>query len=425
MGFGAGEPQGAALLVVPLPRSYINKYNEHIYITVLFKPAGSGQPRIGASENHVFRAASPECRTGSAAEGYLMIGVAVSGGLDSLMALCLLKDEGHKVLAVHGQFVAGHAERLDGLRRACEQLEVPLEIVDLRAAFAQKIIEPFAAAYAAGATPNPCVMCNRDMKFGLLMEAARELGAERLATGHYARLDYFRAARGDFLTLGRAADASKDQAYFLGLVPAAFLQSVEFPLAGQCKADLRSELARRGLRAPESRESQEICFVPADDYRAFLLERDAAAANPGPMLLPDGQQVGEHQGLWQYTEGQRRGLGVAYSEPLYVIGKDMSRNVLILGTKAHLYIDSWRVADLNIHVPPEFWPEEVLARTRYRQAPQPATVQVTGNAAVINFLHPHERPAPGQLAAVYDANGLMLAAGIGAGGEGTTRASSP
>lgn len=341
------------------------------------------------------------------------VAVAVSGGLDSLMALCLLKDTGRRVLAVHGVFVLGPAERMDGLRSACDKLDVPLEIVDLRAEFAEKVVEPFVATYAAGATPNPCVMCNRDMKFGLLLDAAVGLGAERLATGHYARLDYFRSAAGDFLTLGRAADAGKDQAYFLGLVPPESLRRVEFPLADCCKADLREEVARRGLVVPEKRESQEICFVPNDDYRAFLLGRGVIVANPGPMLLPDGRQVGEHQGLWQYTEGQRRGLGVAHSEPLYVIGKDVARNALILGTKEQLYLTTWRAVDLNIHVPPDLWPGEVLVRTRYRQTPQPARVEMRGREAFVSFLTPHERPAPGQLAVIYDQQGLMLAAGIG------------
>ena len=341
------------------------------------------------------------------------VAVAVSGGLDSLMALCLLKDMGRKVLAVHGVFTSGAEERLEGLRQACDKLGVPLETVDLRAEFTRRVVKPFAAAYAAGATPNPCALCNRDMKFGALLDAAVGLGAKRLATGHYARLDYFRAPQGDFLTLGRAADASKDQAYFLGLVPPESLRRVEFPLADCCKADLRAEVARRGLVVPEKRESQEICFVPGDDYRAFLLDRGLGAADFGPMLLPDGRQVGEHQGLWRYTEGQRRGLGVAHSEPLYVIGKDLARNALILGTKAHLYITAWRAVDLNIHVPPDLWPDEVRVRTRYRQTPQSARVEARGSEALISFSAPHERPAPGQLAVIYDQQGLMLAAGTG------------
>lgn len=342
------------------------------------------------------------------------IAVAVSGGLDSLMAVCLLKDAGYKLLAVHGIFVpGGNAERLDGLRRSCDSLDIPLEIVDLSAVFKQRVIEPFAAAYAAGATPNPCVLCNRDIKFGLLMDAAMTLGAERLATGHYVRLDYFHAPQRDYLTLGRAEDSGKDQAYFLGLVSSQSLRWVEFPLAGYCKSDLRNEAARRGLQVPESKESQEICFIPNDDYRTFLLDRGVAESTVGPVLLPDGRQIGEHHGLWQYTEGQRRGLGLAHSEPLYVIGKDMIRNALLVGTKKDLYIKSWRAMDLNMHVPFEFWPKEVLVRTRYRQTPQPAEVKVRDNAVEIIFSAPHERPAPGQLVVIYDQRGLMLAAGIG------------
>ncbi len=341
------------------------------------------------------------------------IAVAVSGGLDSLMAMCLLKDAGHKVLAVHGAFVPGNADRLDGLRRSCDSLDIPLEIVDLSAVFRQKVIESFAGAYAAGATPNPCVACNRDIKFGLFMDEALALGADRLATGHYARLDYFHTPQKDYLTLGRAADSGKDQAYFLGLVASEKLRRVEFPLAGRHKSDLKTEAARRGLRAPESKESQEICFIPNDDYRAFLLGQGLAGNNAGPVLLPDGRRLGEHRGLWQYTEGQRRGLGLAHSEPLYVIGKDLARNALLVGTRKDLYIKSWRAMDLNIHVPCEFWPGEVLARTRYRQTAQPSAVRVRANMAEIVFHAPHERPAPGQLVVIYDQRGLMLAAGIG------------
>ena len=244
------------------------------------------------------------------------IAVAVSGGLDSLMAMCLLKDAGHKLLAVHGVFVPGSPTRFDGLRRSCDSLDIPLEIVDLSAAFAQQVIEPFATAYALGATPNPCVTCNREIKFGLLLEAALGFGAQRLATGHYARLEYFHSPQGEYLTLGRAADAGKDQAYFLGLVPSESLQRTEFPLADYRKPDLRAEAERRGLFVPESRESQEICFIPNDDYRAFLLAKGIAAKSSGPIILCNGRQIGEHCGLWQYTEGQRRGLGVAHSEPL-------------------------------------------------------------------------------------------------------------
>ena len=344
------------------------------------------------------------------------IALAVSGGLDSLMALSLLKEAGHKVLAVHAIFVPGNEERLAGLRRACDSLKAPLEIVDLSAAFAQKVMEPFVAAYSAGATPNPCVICNREMKFGLLLEAALALGAKRLATGHYARLASFRAAREEYLTFGRAADASKDQAYFLGLVPPENLKRTIFPLADYQKKDLRAEAARIGLFVPESRESQEICFIPNDDYRAFLQKKGLPGKKSGPMLLPDGRRIGEHHGLWAYTEGQRRGLGVAHSEPLYVIGKDIARNTLLLGTKEDLYITAWRAEEVNFHVPPQFWPAGVMVRTRYRQAPQPAVVKAHGAALEVSFLTPHERPAPGQLVAVYNQDGLMLAAGVGVGG---------
>ena len=341
------------------------------------------------------------------------IAVAVSGGLDSLMALCLLQDAGHRPLAVHGRFIPGKEERLDGLRRTCSRLGVPLEIVDLQTDFKCLVIDAFTRAYTAGQTPNPCVTCNREIKFGLLMSAAVKLGAERLATGHYARLANFSAGGNDYLTFAPAADTSKDQAYFLGLLPPETLHRVCFPLADQAKADLRREVAKRGLVVPEPGESREICFIPDDDYRAFLREQGQGADTPGPMLLPDGREVGRHAGLWQYTEGQRRGLGVAHSAPLYVIGKDQARNALLLGEKQDTFVRCWRAEQLNFFVPPAVWPAEVLVRTRYRQSMQPGKVQFRAQTAEISFSSEHERPAPGQLVAFYTDKGLLLGAGIG------------
>ena len=264
----------------------------------------------------------------------MTIAVAVSGGADSLYAMASLQRE------YPGQVIAFHVLQKDtppeddpvpGLEASCRALGVPLHILDLQEAFFRQIVRPFAEGYAHGETPNPCVRCNALVKFGLWMDEARKLGADRLATGHYVSLaEHPRYG----MALRQGADEAKDQSYFLALTPMSRLKKAVFPLARIRKSEVRAALAEWGLSVPLPRESQEICFVPGDDYRAFLKGIGVRLPAGGPMVLLDGHVVGRHGGLWQYTEGQRRGLGVSWTEPLYVIGKDRSRNALLLGTAA-------------------------------------------------------------------------------------------
>ena len=270
-------------------------------------------------------------------------------------------------------------------------------------------MEPFARAYAAAETPNPCALCNRDLKFGLLLDQARELGADRLATGHYAALVEHPVYG---LCLRKGADAAKDQSYFLALVPRSRLAAALFPLAAANKPDVRQTLLRQGLEVPLPKESQEICFVPDDDYRTFVAGSGVPLPGPGPILFTDGRAIGRHEGLWRYTEGQRRGLGVAWSEPLYVIGKDAAGNALLAGTRAELAGTECEAGELNLLVPPELWPAECLVRTRYRQAAAPAEVSVQAGRLFVRFHAPQPLPAPGQVAAVFDADGHVLAGGL-------------
>jgi len=340
------------------------------------------------------------------------IAVAVSGGSDSLLALALLRRAGHDVIAVHAHFLppdAGQRALVAAMADQCAVLDVPLTTVDLAAAFHERVIAPFARAYAAGRTPNPCAACNREMKFGLLLEAARALGAVRLATGHYARLEETDAGPALF----RGDDASRDQSYFLTLVPLAALGQALFPMARRRKADNAAALAALGLRPPLPKESREICFVPQDDYRAFLETCGLPLSGPGPIVLADGRQVGTHQGLWRHTVGQRRGLGVAYTEPLYVLAKDAAANALVVGPKPALSASDCRTGPANFLVAPADWPEAVAVQTCYRMRPRPAAVRVTADGGLdIRFAEPVARPTPGQVAAVSDAGGRMLAGGI-------------
>lgn len=394
------------------------------------------------------------------------VAVAVSGGVDSLCALVMLQQAGHRVLALHGLFLP-EAELAPppGLEDACAALGVPLHVADLRPAFQREVLAPFAAAYAAGRTPNPCALCNRAIKFGALLDAAQKLGAHKLATGHYARLvsapeegvseetmghtaqnDWEHADTGlgnagrvdtaRLPLLAAAHDEAKDQSYFLSLVPRARLAQACFPLADQDKTRTREIVAQAGLTVPLPGESQDICFAPAvgasadmasgggsvsEAYRPFL-ERHWQAASivppgPGPVLLlnADGTQreIARHKGLWRYTEGQRKGLGIAHSEPLYVLAKDGLANTLVVGPRALLGVTRCTTGVANVALPPRCWPREVLVRLRHRHRPAPASVLLDVQGRLeIAFAEPQFPSAPGQVAAVYDAAGRVLAAGI-------------
>ncbi len=340
------------------------------------------------------------------------IAKAVSGGADSLYAMLLLKELGHRVTALHGRFLSNAPECPPGLPETCRKLGVELRVLDLRAEFHSLVIQPFIKSYLAGETPNPCVRCNAAIKFGLLLDAAMEMGTQCLATGHYAALvaheHYGRALRS-------AADKSKDQSYCLAMLPRERLERAVFPLSSMNKTDILADLQKRGMAAPISAESQDICFVPGNDYRALVADRGAPSP-PGPIfLLEDGarKEIARHKGLWQYTEGQRRGLNIAHSEPLYVIGKDIVANALLVGPKEAVFRRECRATQLNYLAPFELWPEKIYARIRYRQKSSLATViEVSQDEISFAFAEPQMLSAPGQAAVFYDENGCVLGGAI-------------
>lgn len=339
------------------------------------------------------------------------LAVALSGGSDSLLALGLLRAAGNECLGLHAHFLPPDSRRkalAEAIGAQCAHLGVPFFALDLSREFSERVIAPFIADYAGGKTPNPCAACNRTMKFGLLLEKALALGAGALATGHYARL----AATSDGPALFRGADGTRDQSYFLCLVPMTALDSAVFPLAGRRKADNATALADLGLTPPLPKESREVCFVPDDDYRAFLETSGAPLSGPGPIVLATGERVGVHQGLWRHTVGQRRGLGVAWSEPLYVLGKEAAANALVVGVKRQLRAMSCRTTTANVLVPPGRWPDAVLVQTCYRMRPRPAKAALDAAGRLsLSFDEPVARPTPGQVAAVYDHDGRVLAGG--------------
>lgn len=339
----------------------------------------------------------------------MTIAVAVSGGTDSLYALLTLKEQGHDIFALHAHFLAPCKEREDAIGAMCAALDIPFHAVDLHEEFERCVVDPFMDEYVHGRTPNPCALCNASMKFGALLREAERLGAEQIATGHYAVLEdhpvYGR-------TLSRGHDAKKDQSYFLSLVPKHQLEKALFPLGKMKKEDIKEDLAARGIAPAYPSESQEICFVPDDDYRAFLIDRGAKLGTGGNMELADGTVVGKHNGLWQHTEGQRKGLGIAWKEPLYVIRKDLEKNALIVGTKAELLSTGCIVSNMNYLVAKNLWGEKLLVRTRYRQQPIPASISEQGDMLVITYDEPQSPPASGQVCCVYDDDLTVLGGGI-------------
>lgn len=341
------------------------------------------------------------------------IAVAISGGVDSLCALLLLREAGHELLAIHGIFHEGAAsaiQKVAEIGRICARLEVPFHTVDLVGKFKGEVIEPFAKAYLAGATPNPCATCNRDIKFGALADFAFALGADHFASGHYADIAESPYGR----PLIRQGASKKDQSYFLALVPEKILPRLVFPLAGLEKDFCRKHVRANGLPVPEAAESQDICFAGKQSYQAFMrvfLEKNGRQINSGPIIL-DGLKVGIHSGLVNYTVGQRKGLGVAHAEALYVIRKDLAANSLIVGTRAELSMKMCRTEDVNFFVDPDLWPGHVLARFRHGAKAVPARVCFDVSGMTIHLDDGQFPAAPGQIAAIYDQDGFLLAGGI-------------
>src|SRR5512145_364716 len=265
---------------------------------------------------------------------------AMSGGVDSSVAALLLQREGWDVIGISMDLYdfsqvtrdrAGACCSLDDLydaRRVCDALGIPYYVLNLRDEFRREVIDPFVREYATGRTPNPCILCNEHLKFRALLRKADELGAEGVATGHYAVI---RREEGG-CRLFAAPDAAKDQSYFLFSLTSDRLRRIRFPVGEMSKDEVRAIAARAGLLVSEKRESQDICFVTEDSYSEFL-DRRGIREREGPFLDGVGNVLGTHRGIVHYTVGQRKGIGIAAKEPLYVVAIDAERNAVILGTE--------------------------------------------------------------------------------------------
>jgi tRNA-specific 2-thiouridylase len=342
--------------------------------------------------------------------------VGMSGGVDSSLTAALLAEQGYDVLGVHMQnwhdkrFIRGCStwpeDRKDALRVA-RQIGIPFQVVNFAKEYKQRVIEYFFATYQAGRTPNPDILCNREIKFGLLLGWARAHGYDGVATGHYAQAVHGPAAS----KLLRGVDRTKDQSYFLSQLSQQQLRAALFPLGAMRKTAVRKEAARRNLPVSDKPDSQGLCFVGEINLSAFLKER--IPAQPGEVVTRDGEVVGEHEGAAYYTIGQRRGVGVSKAVPMYVVDTDPVKNTVTVGYDRDLY---QRVLKTEApHWLSDSPPDErkrYLVSIRYRMEPQPAKVAVQGTGLTITFDEEQRGPTPGQFAAVYDGEELLGSAVI-------------
>jgi tRNA-specific 2-thiouridylase len=339
--------------------------------------------------------------------------VAMSGGVDSSVAALLLKKAGYNVtgvtmsLGIHknseylGRFTD---EAIADAARVCDQLHIPHLTVGFAALMEEKVITKFIAEYLCGRTPNPCVDCNRYLKFGVLLNKARELGFDYLATGHYARIE----KSDDGWHLLRAKNKVKDQSYFLYHIKADDLHSILFPLGSLTKEEVRAKAKKAGLHVAQRAESQDICFVPHGDYRQIFLDRNLSSPE-GEIVDMAGNILGRHRGIIYYTIGQRGGLGISAKMPLYVVAIDTQKNRVIAGEKKYLQARGLIASDINFLV--EKIPVEVEAKIRYRKKSARCEIIREDKKLKVVFKETQEAITPGQ-AVVFYAGDEALGGGV-------------
>ena len=334
--------------------------------------------------------------------------VAMSGGVDSSAAVWLLREQGYECVGATMELYGTPPETLDDARAAAERMGIPHHVLPLRREFEEQVICRFVEGYRRGETPNPCVDCNRFLKFGLLHEKARELGCDYLATGHYARI--LPDGAGGW-RLRKAADLGRDQSYVLYPIPRELLGRTLFPLGGLTKAQAREIAERAGFTNAQKRDSQDICFIPDGDYLSFLERYTGQAFPAGDIVDLEGRVVGRHRGAAGLTIGQRRGVGVSSSGRIYVCAKCMEDNTVTVGPEEALYSTGCVTADWNWLIDPPGQPFDALVKTRYRQREQPARVIRSGDGVRIAFAQPQRAVTPGQAAVAYDEAGAVLGGG--------------
>lgn len=339
--------------------------------------------------------------------------IAMSGGVDSSVAAYLINQQGAQCIgATMLLWSSADQDPAADARQVAGKLGMEFYVFDHHTDFCMQVVEKFIDAYEAGDTPNPCICCNRHLKFDILLQKALSLGCSKLATGHYAQVSQD-PATGRYL-LSKAADPGKDQTYFLACLTQQQLSHCIFPLGGLTKAQVRQIAETQGFTNANKRDSQDICFIPDGDYVSFMENYRRKTYAPGNYLDMCGNVVGTHRGAVCYTIGQRKGLGLAMGAPVYVCSKNMQNNTVTVGPNEALYRSTLRATDWNwILFPALSEPIRVTAKVRYRHNPQPATVYPEADGcARVEFDEPQRAITPGQAVVLYDGDMVVGSATI-------------
>ena len=376
--------------------------------------------------------------------------IGMSGGVDSSVSALLLQEQGYEVIGAtmrlweeneqsdsreiiansncketieNGENKQNNA--VEDAKKVCEKLGIKHYVIDLREEFQRRVVDNFICTYLCAKTPNPCVECNKFLKFDAFYKVAQELGCEYIATGHYAKNFY--SDEFNQYVLAKADAIEKDQSYFLYGINKDILPYIIFPLSEYTdKAEIRKIAEENGLEVAQKKDSQEICFIQNNDYISFLKKYNDNVNNEGNIVLSNGEILGKHTGLINYTVGQRKGLGVSYKEPLYVIKLDKAKNEVIVGTEKELYTDELMANELNFLVDISYLRSktkiqnnlqnneqqeiEIEAKIRYRSKPAKATLKIEDNNAKVKFSEPQRAITPGQ-SVVFYLNNIVLGGG--------------
>jgi len=337
----------------------------------------------------------------------------MSGGIDSSVSAIMLLKQGYEVAGATMKLndTEESEKSIQDAKEVCKKLNIPHYVFDLKNEFKCKVIDKFIDEYKNAKTPNPCVECNKYLKFGCFYEKAKELDCKYIATGHYAKAEY--SERYNRYVLKKSNESKKDQTYFLYGIPKEAIEQIIFPLQEiNEKEEIRKIATENNLEIAEKKESQEVCFIPNDDYKKFLHD-NKIKQKPGNIVLKSGEILGKHNGLINYTIGQRKGLGIAYKEPLYVIELDKEKNEVIVGTEKELYNKTLIAKELNWLVFDELKENlECYAKIRYRAKEAKAIVKPQENGTVkVQFLEQQRAITKGQSVVFYDEDGVLLGGG--------------
>ena len=329
---------------------------------------------------------------------------AMSGGIDSSAVALLLLESGADVRGVTMRLLDSADEDIRDAEALCRQIGIPHSVYDMRDEFSRRVIDNFISVYKDGGTPNPCIVCNKYLKFGSLLDRALSEGADKIATGHYARIEKC----GERYLLKRAADTSKDQSYVLWMLSQHQLSKTVFPLGGLTKNQIRELARERGLITAHKSDSQDICFVKDGDYAGFIT-RSGYIPTEGDFVDVDGNLLGRHRGIIHYTIGQRKGLGISFGQPMFVKEKDAETGKIVLSDNNYLFEKEIRLTSLNL-IACDTLDEGIRAevKIRYAHSPAPATIIQTGDgSATVIFDEPQRAPASGQSAVFYDGDTVI------------------